>query len=275
MAKKNVPQTFVNPETGETITVKPKKKHPVNIVIIIVAIIAIIVLVPKGGSKSSTDGGAKTTETGANGEKSGADGSAGEAAPDLSNVATEYTLTAGYYFAGIDIPAGKFDLVAVSGDGNVSSSNIYSGGVNGMFGGPEADHSLYKETYNGIKLPTGESLEVTGDLTVKITYSRVDSDFTGRTEDSANTITLTAGNYDIGEDVPAGMYTIRVTEGSGNLSCSVYKGGLNELMGAPGTDNSIVVYIPEFKNATLLSGDQLTIGNMTVELVPMIPGYGG
>lgn len=195
--------------------------------------------------------------------------------PDLSGVATEYTLTAGYYFAGIDIPAGKFDVVAVSGDGNVITSNMFTGGVNGMFGGPAADHDIYKETYNGVKLPEGENLQITSDLTVKITYSRVDSDFTGRTEDAANTITLTAGNYDVGEDVPAGMYTVRVTDGSGNLSCSIFKGGLNEIMGAPGTDNSIVTYIPEFKNATFLSGDQLTVSNMTVELVPMIPGAEG
>jgi len=262
MAKKNDAQSYaVSTETGATVPEKQKKKHPINIVIIVVAIIALIVLIPKGGSKTTS---AKSDKA--------AGSAAGETEPDLSAVATEYTLTAGYYFAGIDIPAGKFDLVAVSGDGNVITSNMYKGGVNGMFGGPEADRDFYKESYNGIKLPEGESMEVSGDLTVKITYSKIESDFTGRTEDTANTITLTAGNYDIGEDVPAGMYTVRITEGSGNLSCSIYNGGLNELMGAPGTDNSFVVYISEFKNATFLSGDQLTIGNMTVELVPMIPG---
>lgn len=241
--------------------------------IILAAVIVIIVIGSRmSGNKSDTKA---VKEEKAQTAQAEGKTDAGESAPDLSNVPTEYTLTAGYYFAGIDIPAGKFDVVAVSGDGNVITSNMFTGGVNGMFGGPEADHDIYKETYNGVKLPAGENFQITSDLTVKITYSRVDSDFTGRTEDAANTITLTAGNYDVGEDVPAGMYTVRVTEGGGNLSCSIFKGGLNEIMGAPGTDNSIVTYIPEFKNATFLSGDQLTVSNMTVELVPMIPGAEG
>ena len=194
---------------------------------------------------------------------------------DLSDVPTEFTLTAGQYYAGIDIPCGKFDLVAISGDGNVSSSNMFSGGVNGMFGGPEADSELYNESFNGVKLPKGERIEISGDLVVQFSYTRVDAGFTGRTEDAANILTLTQGNYDIGVDIPAGIYTIRVTDGSGNVACSVYRGGLNELMGAPGSDNSFITYIPEYKNAYLRDGDELSIGGMTIELIPMIPGIEG
>ena len=38
---------------------------------------------------------------------------------DLSAVETEYTLGAGYYTAGIDLPVGKCNLTAVSGNGNI------------------------------------------------------------------------------------------------------------------------------------------------------------
>lgn len=296
MSKSNEPQTFINPQTGETIVVRPKKKKT-WLWVLIAVVIVVAIGAGAGNKKSAPDTG---TDQKTNAEQTAEQPDAGTedraaandqaaapeqtpaeepepaepepASPDFSDVATEYILTAGYYFAGIDIPAGKFDLIAVSGDSNVSTSNMFTGGVNGMFGGPEADHSLYKESFNGVKLPEGESIQVSGDLTVKITYSRIDSDFTGRTEDTANKITMTAGNYDIGDDVPAGMYTVRVIEGSGNLSCSLYKGGLNELMAAPDNDNPYFTYIPEFKNATFNEGDELNVGNMTVELIPMIPG---
>ena len=35
---------------------------------------------------------------------------------------------------GIDFPAGKYDIVAVSGGGNVSSSNAFDGGINAVMG---------------------------------------------------------------------------------------------------------------------------------------------
>ena len=39
--------------------------------------------------------------------------------------ATTWTLTAGYYYAGIDIPAGKFNAKAISGRGNLSSRTLH------------------------------------------------------------------------------------------------------------------------------------------------------
>jgi len=285
MAKKN--QTIIDPQTGQPIQTAPKKKGCGWIVIIPVALIIVIVAVfgQKSEPETAPSSGDKAaqTQTGENtaDEPTGTDAAPSEnaeaepAAPDLSAVATEYTLTAGQYYAGIDIPCGKFDLTAVSGSGNVSSSNIYSGGINGLYAKPGDGPDYYKEAYNGIKLPEGERIEICSNLVVKIEYTRIDAGFTGRTEDEANKITLIDGNYDIGDDIPAGLYTVRVTEGSGNVSCNVYGGGLNEIMGAPGTDQSILAYIPEFKNAYLPAGEELTIRGMTVDLIPVIPGLDG
>lgn len=276
MAKKE-PTGYFDPQTGVFIPAKKKKVWPW-----IVASVVVIGIIGAGaggnksesGDKSSS--GEKAAQTQTADKPTGTDAATAEnaepAAPDFSDVPTEYTLTAGQYYAGIDIPCGKFNITVISGDGNIMTTNMYSGGVNGIFGIPDADHDYYKNAYNGIKLPEGERIEICNNLVVKIEYTRIDAGFSGRTEDEANKITLIDGNYDIGDDIPAGLYTIRVTEGSGNVSCNVYGGGLNEIMGAPGTDQSILAYIPEFKNAYLPAVEELTIRGMTVDLIPMIPG---
>ena len=43
-------------------------------------------------------------------------------------------LGSGYYTAGIDFPAGTYDIEAISGNGNVSSDNMYDGGLNAIMG---------------------------------------------------------------------------------------------------------------------------------------------
>ena len=220
MAKQKDPTGYYDPQTGAFIPAKKKKK----VWPWIVAAVVLVVIIGAGaggnksesGDKSSSGDKAAQTQTGEKtaDEPTGTDAApsenaeAGPAAPDLSAVATEYTLTAGQYYAGIDIPCGKFNLTAVSGSGNVSSSNIYSGGINGLYAKPGDGPDYYKEAYNGIKLPEGERIEICSNLVVKIEYTRIDAGFTGRTEDEANKITLIDGNYDIGDDIPAGLYTM-------------------------------------------------------------------
>ena len=40
-------------------------------------------------------------------------------------------LSSGVYVAGQDFKGGKYNIIAVSGSGNISSSNMYTGGVDG------------------------------------------------------------------------------------------------------------------------------------------------
>ena len=50
---------------------------------------------------------------------------------DPAEPATEHfevDLSAGNYVSGVDIPAGTYNLTATGGSGNVSSTNMYSGG---------------------------------------------------------------------------------------------------------------------------------------------------
>lgn len=78
------------------------------------------------------------------------------------------TLSNGNFEAGKDFQSGTYDIVAVSGNGNVSSSNMYSGGINAIMGvGNEYCGDLYQKEYKNIKLPTGTTLKVK-DVTIKL-----------------------------------------------------------------------------------------------------------
>lgn len=187
---------------------------------------------------------------------------------DLSTVALEYTLTAGNYVAGIDIPAGRCTAMAVNGTGNLSSSNMFSGGINEMFGVDEGD-GFYTSEFSGLKLPEGTILTVGGNVQVKLMFSVVEASFTGRTYDESNAIELGTGNFESGIDFPAGVYKIVAISGTGNLSSdNMFDGGINEVFGI---DNGYNFYIPEFVNVDLPTGTELTVsGGVKIRLIPAI-----
>ena len=49
------------------------------------------------------------------------------------------------------MPVGKCNLTAVSGNGNINSSNLLNGGVNEMFGVDDGN-DLYESSFNGLKM---------------------------------------------------------------------------------------------------------------------------
>lgn len=70
-------------------------------------------------------------------------------------------------------------------------------------------------------------------------------------------IDLTAGNYTIGTDIPAGIYNLTAESGSGNVRGSnTINGGINETMANPADEYSIDF----FSNAKFDSGNTLSIG---------------
>lgn len=75
------------------------------------------------------------------------------------------TLSNGNFLSGTDFDAGTYDLIAVSGGGNVSSSNVYTGGINAIMG--VANDGFYELEYKNIKLPTGTTLSIDG-VTIKL-----------------------------------------------------------------------------------------------------------
>ena len=77
-------------------------------------------------------------------------------------------LSSGVYVAGQDFKGGKYDIIAVSGSGNISSSNMYTGGVDGEISSD--NNGAYKE-YRNINLPNGTKLTISGDVSIKLVES--------------------------------------------------------------------------------------------------------
>lgn len=173
-------------------------------------------------------------------------------------------LAAGHYTAGIDFPSGKYTLAAKSGSGNVSTSNIFTGGLNEVMSSPKSDYSI--DVFNNAKLDDGVILSVGGSLILAINSDKANvSTIQPRNNTLTETIKLSSGNYVAGVDFPAGIYNIVAKEGSGNVNSSnMYEGGLNEVMGTESNGFNI----SEFKNASLNQGVELSISGVSVQLVP-------
>lgn len=181
----------------------------------------------------------------------------------------EVDLGAGNYVAGKDIPVGTYNFTAVSGTGNVSSSNLYDGGINAVMGTPANDYT--QETYNNVSLDDDVVLSLGGDIVLHIVSENASTSTiqTRVVPDDAQAIDLTAGHYTAGTDFPAGSYNVIATSGFGNVSSdSLYDGGLNEIMGIAGSDPT-GLSIESFSNLTLDEGVVLSIDGVSVQLVPV------
>lgn len=173
---------------------------------------------------------------------------------DLSNIEKEYILGTGFYTAGIDIPVGICNITAVSGSGNLCSSDY---GIIEVFGIERGDVSSFK----GLKLPKDVSLEVSGKLTIKLVYKSIDDGFSGRSYDMSGATDISAGNYTAGKDFEAGIYNLVAVSGSGNLCTGDIE--VNEVFGFEEDD------VQEIKNVYLPKGAELSLeGDLTVRLIP-------
>lgn len=176
---------------------------------------------------------------------------------NLYHTPNAYTLTTGFYTVGLDIPVGKCDVIAISGFGNLYSSDYI---INEVFGIEEE----YVSSFNGLKLSEDITLIVSGELTIKIVYKLVDGDFSGRIYDMSSAINLSTGNFEAGEDFEVGTYNIVAVSGSGNLYSS--EGDVNEILGF---EDDVV---QEIKNVYLPKGSELSlVGGLSVKLIPAIP----
>jgi len=176
----------------------------------------------------------------------------------------EVELSAGHYTSGIDFPSGTYSLKAVSGSGNASSSNMFSGGLNEVMG-VENDGFSTSE-FNNAKLEDGVVLSVSGDLILQISSEAAYvADLQPRTNDLTETISLSSGHYVAGVDFPTGIYDVVAADGSGNVSSSnMFDGGLNEIIGTDNDGFSISL----FKNCDFSDGVELSISSVSINLVP-------
>ena len=216
----------------------------------------IIVVVVFAGTEQTDNKDAKTKDS---------DAKDAEPEEDLSAVETEYTLGAGYYTAGIDLPVGKCNLTAVSGNGNINSSNLLNGGVNEMFGVDDGN-DLYESSFNGLKMKENVVFHISGDVVVQVSYTEVTGGMTGREYDESQAVELGSGNYTAGTDFPAGTYTVTAVDGTGNVSSSnLLDGGMNEMFGVDGGNG---LYTSEVKNVEFSDGVDLKVSGVNIRLVP-------
>ena len=173
-------------------------------------------------------------------------------------------LGSGYYTAGIDFPAGTYDIEAISGNGNVSSDNMYDGGLNAIMGVKEDE--MYQKSYSNISLPKDTVLSVYGGVTIKIHSDSASGEaLTPREQPNTEEVELGNGNFVAGTDFPAGVYDIVAVSGSGNVSSdNMFEGGLNAIMGTKKSD----LYEKEYKNIDLAEGVTLKVDGVKIKLVP-------
>jgi hypothetical protein len=69
-------------------------------------------------------------------------------------------LASGNYVVGEDFPAGIYNIVATSGSGNVSSSNMFEGGLNEIMGSSADDFSI--KEFKNASLDEGVELTISG-----------------------------------------------------------------------------------------------------------------
>lgn len=185
--------------------------------------------------------------------------------PESSAEHYEVDLSAGNYTAGVDIPAGTYNLSATGGSGNVSSSNMYSGGLNEVMGNPADEYSI--DSFNGLKLDDGVILTLGSTVTLHLVSENANvRGMTARSAADGSPLDFGAGNYTCGSDFSPGTYNVIATGGNGNVSSdNMFSGGLNEIMGTTNDGLSITQY----NNAKFEDGTVLTVSGTSVHLVPV------
>lgn len=186
--------------------------------------------------------------------------SSGSSTPTpVPTVSVDKTLTSGFYFVGVDIPAGTYNFTAVTGSGVLFSNDIE------MNTNIDAKGSEYPSSYNNVVLKNGDVFQVRH-MTVKVASNNASgTQLTARSQSIKDPVTLNSGTFVAGTDFTAGTYDIKVTKGNGSASDdAASKVSLNVIMGVS-TEYS---YDQEFKNVQLDKGVTLTLSSISVVLTP-------
>lgn len=231
-----------------------------KVLIALAVIIVIGIVAGLGGDDTDTN----TTNNTPN-EETSSSTKKEETKEDVKEEEYEIDLSAGNYIAGKDIPVGTYNLTAVSGSGNVISSNMFSGGLNEVMGAE--NDGLSQQSFNGLKMESDTTLYIAGNLVLHIASTNAQvASVVPRSSTDATPIDLQAGNYTAGTDFPAGTYNIVATGNIGNVSSdNMFEGGLNEVMGTEDDGMSV----QQFNNAIFEDGTNISVSGTTVQLVPV------
>ena len=178
----------------------------------------------------------------------------------------EADLSSGNYIAGVDFPKGTYDIEAISGTGNVISSNMLTGGLNAMMGIDDGS-GMFEQKYSNINLDESVVLSVSGGVVIHIESDTASNrELVPRNQDITEVQTLGNGNWVSGTNFPAGIYDIEAISGTGNVTSSnMLEGGLNAMMGV---DDNSGMFEKSYKNINLPEGTTLSISGCEITLTP-------
>ncbi len=262
------------PECGALVAGYASKKGIRNkwwfwALISLTAVTVIFIFLPKGKEQDrepkTTLSKGTTTEISGNTLTTGAQETITE--EQYNYMVKVYDLSPGIYTAGTDLPAGRCNIAAISGKGNLYSSNL-EGGINELFGIDYGKGTL-KESFLGLELPEYSSLTVSGNLKIRLFFTAVKSGYTGRNYDETDAVTLGGGKYTAGTDFSPGTFKVTAESGSGTvLSSNSLGNGINEILGK---DDGSSTFSDSFLNVDLPVGTELTISEgLTVKLIPAV-----
>ena len=247
---------------------KRSRKGIRNCLIFFAVIVVAFIIFGSGGDDADTSANSTTNTTTSNSSTTNKANTSTtpktETKKEPETIVYETELTDGNYTCGIDFPAGRYNITAIAGSGNVSSSNMFSGGLNETMAAVADD--MYITEFKNAKFENDDVLRVFNGVTIRIYSTAADATpLKKRVQPNTETITLTSGYYISGDDFPAGVYDVIATEGSGNVSSdNMFDGGLNATMGVE-KDN---FYENEYKNIELPKGIEIKVSGLTIDLVP-------
>lgn len=242
---------------------KPKTKNGISTlgavgIVLLIAFVFVLITPNKGEDISSVPPGAPSDSTSPAVSQSESDES------ETPSIVYEAELTCGNYIAGIDFPAGTYDFLAISGNGNVMTNGSGTGWVNTIMG-VSGSINGYDVTYQNVQLPEDVTLHIGGDLHLQIHSDAASGEpLLSRGQQFMDSFDLGAGDFVSGRDFKAGTYDIICTGGTGNISSGNVSGFyLNEVMGydKPG-------YIGRADHIELPEGATLHVSGITVTMSP-------
>lgn len=199
------------------------------------------------------------------------------ASPEVSaTISVKMRLISGNYTVGVDFPAGVYTITAISGKGNVYSSNMHSGGINAAMGTQDINTKLgakiYQQNHSDVQLRSGDVLSVSGGVVIELTCEKADSTpLKSRNQSITDNVYLVGGTYIAGEDFPAGTYDVIAVSGSGNVhSGNMYSGGINAAMGTEEENKAagIDLYEQRYNHIEFPAGTTLVVSKVDISLVP-------
>lgn len=214
------------------------------------------------------------TACGSTGDDTSASSAPSSSAPSDDSAASQsidFRLTSGHHTAGVDFPAGTYDLTAVQWCGRVSSSN---GAVDLPMGTADYNtdgQNTYTQNVTDVQLSSGTVLSLSGGVVLRLSCDDPDdTPLQPRNQEITEDITLGAGNYTAGVDFPAGTYDLTATDGVGNVeSSNLQDGGINDVMGTTWRIAEGYGFCEQYyQNVELPEGTTLRISGVELLLSP-------